>query len=47
MAVAVLERETETVNEWNHSCTSQCPNPCPSSSALDTDLAPEMTGTRS
>jgi hypothetical protein len=20
--------------EWNHSCTSQCPNPCPASSRL-------------
>lgn len=31
-----MTRETDTRAELNHSCTSQCPNPCPAaSSALD------------
>lgn len=23
----------EAAAEWNHSCTSQCPNPCPAASS--------------
>jgi hypothetical protein len=37
---AVLERESETRSEWNHSCTSQCPNPCPASGR--TEVTPTM-----
>lgn len=28
----VLNGTIEVRAEWNHSCTSQCPNPCPASS---------------
>jgi hypothetical protein len=35
MTTAVLERETEIRSEWNHSCTAQCPQPCPYSNTLD------------
>lgn len=41
---AVLERETIRA-EWNHSCTSQCPNPCPYSSVLDVPEVLTMGGT--
>ncbi|GHH74666.1 hypothetical protein GCM10018793_16420 [Streptomyces sulfonofaciens] len=29
MAAATMERRAEVHGELNHSCTSQCPNPCP------------------
>ncbi len=45
MTAAVLERETETRSEWNHSCTSQCANPCPYTNTLDVPERLEMTGT--
>lgn len=32
MATAVLERN-EVRSEWNHSCTPQCPNPCPAAAS--------------
>lgn len=34
MTTAVLERE-EPRAEWNHSCTPQCPNPCPASNVVE------------
>ena len=37
----------EPRSEWNHSCTSQCPNPCPASSMVDrpeADTVPVVTG---
>lgn len=43
--MTVLERETEIRGEWNHSCTSQCPNPCPASSMLEGDTEPRMQQT--
>lgn len=47
MTAALMERETTVTAEWNHSCTSQCPVPCPASGAvtlpeIDTVAAPEM-----
>lgn len=50
--ITTLERQsTETAprSEWNHSCTAQCPNPCPAAGCVatpetDTVVSPEMTG---
>ena len=42
MTTELLERLVDVVGEWNHSCTPQCPNPCPASGALDESLAPQM-----
>ncbi|MEW1679304.1 hypothetical protein AB0O47_39555 [Streptomyces noursei] len=44
----LLERPTDTTAEWNHSCTSQCPNPCPASGSVatpevDVYESPQMT----
>lgn len=37
---ALLRREEDSVrSEWNHSCTSQCPIPCP---ALSQVVIPEI-----
>lgn len=36
-----LNGTIEIRSEWNHSCTSQCSNPCPASSRLTT---PVVTG---
>jgi hypothetical protein len=47
MTAVLMERPTTATYEWNHSCTSQCPNPCPASGRVgtpevDTVEAPEM-----
>lgn len=47
MSAALLERPTA---ELNHSCTSQCSNPCGASGmvempGLDVVVSPEMTAT--
>jgi hypothetical protein len=45
MTTALMERPVDTRFELNHSCTSQCPNPCPAAaSELDVELAPGMLG---
>lgn len=33
------EGMTMPVFEWNHSCTSQCPDPCPAKSQIDQEPA--------
>lgn len=45
MSAALLERPGTTTaeREFNHSCTSQCPNPCPAS---HTKLAPSVVTER-
>lgn len=45
MTTVVLDRETDVRNELNHSCTSQCPNPCPYTSSLDVPETLEMLRT--
>lgn len=45
--LATMERPTDARQEWNHSCTSQCPNPCPASSGIalpEVDLPIIATG---
>jgi hypothetical protein len=43
MTTALLERPTTATGELNHSCTSQCSNPCPyAGSEVDPELAPGM-----
>lgn len=42
-----MERPAEIRSEWNHSCTGQCPQPCPYSSMVerpevDVVMAPRM-----
>lgn len=42
-ASATMERPADVRNELNHSCTEQCPNPCPyAASEVDTALSPAM-----
>jgi hypothetical protein len=45
MSTAVLQRQTSTRNEHCHSCTSQCPIPCPAVNTTDRRLDPRMTRT--
>jgi hypothetical protein len=40
MTITMTEPITEARNEWNHSCTAQCPNPCPAANVID---LPEIT----
>lgn len=34
MTTATIDRPAAPSAEWNHSCTDQCPNPCPAASSL-------------
>lgn len=47
MTTLTMERPAIIRGEWNHSCTSQCANPCTVKGAVDVDLSPEMTDSES